>query len=367
MKDYLNFQPEDFAQDEFFVGWVKSTDIEAETYWQNWLETYPFMRHKVEIARKIVLLAHSSPGPVITDYEIGLLKQSVFSKLEELEEDKAKTRRIRRTISWAVAASASMLILFAAWWNFNRRQAIPAETYAEQLLPSDETIEVVNSGQDKRLITLPDGSSVLLKRNSKIAYPVAFGETQREVHLTGEAFFEIAKDPSKPFLVRAQEFTTRVLGTSFNVSAYPDNGEVSVFVKTGKVSVYRSVSDSPAAADSLVLIPNQQAFFTRDNKTIVPKESVKEQKLVVSREIGEMLFEYDETLVSEIFRQLEEAYNVTISYDRNVLGNCPVTASLTGEPFHEKLKLICMAVRADFRIDNNDVVITGSGCDEDKK
>ncbi|GAA4445535.1 FecR family protein [Ravibacter arvi] len=363
MKAYLDFQPEDFAADEFFIRWVKSADIEAETFWQNWLETYPFMRQKVEIARKMVLLTDSLPVPPVADLEIAALKRSVLKRIEDQENGRIKVRRLSPLVYWAAVVAG--LALFAAWWA-QIYQDRPDVLVGEPM--QDEAMKVVSAGPDKRLVILSDGSSALLKKNSKIIFPASFEPGRREVYLVGEAFFEVAKDSLRPFFVRTHDYTTRVLGTSFNVRAYPEDGRVSVFVKTGKVSVYRSDRDSSSEADNpLVLMPNQQGFFQKETSPRLTEElPPAEQKAVPVPDIDRMRFEYDEVLVGDIFEQIEKAYNVKIRYDKSVFGQCPVTASLTGEPFDEKLKLVTLAVRANFRIENDQVFITGLGCDRDK-
>jgi transmembrane sensor len=361
MEKYLDYQPEDFAQDEFFVRWVTSTDIEAETFWQSGLETFPLMRERIEIARKIVLLADKLPTPAISEEELATLKSSLFTKINA-ERKNTVHRSFARNYYWAIAASVAGLIFLTTWWHF---QAEPVGLpVTQRLKASAEGVVQVLTGEEKRLITLPDGSSVLLKKNSEIVYPVIFEKTNREVQLIGEAFFEVAKDSLRPFLVKTEGYTTTVLGTSFNVEAYPNATQLSVSVKTGKVSVAKTPSASlDASTESVVLLPNQVGSFSREQtiQKSKPFESVA-TTAELGEEVDDMLFEYDETLVSDVFAQIEKAYNVKITYDKEVIGQCPVTASLTGEPFHQKLKLITLAVQADFQFRNNEILVTGLGC-----
>lgn len=362
MTHYLHYEPEDFAADDFFIHWVRSTDIEAETFWQNWLETYPFKRPEVEAARQLVLITQHLPEPEISDFEIQALKESVFERI-----DAAPHRSLWPFIpKWAVAASVTALLLAAGWLMMHREEA-RENAYPQLVARAAEQydlIEVKNMARAVRVVNLPDGSSVILKKGSMLSYPNQFGEASREVYLTGEGFFEIARNPQKPFFVHANAIVTKVLGTSFHVQAYPGNRSARVTVTTGRVAVYKATEDDAAARSDralggLVLSAREQAVFSEN--MIRKVENSREPRAEVA--LADMLFEYEEKPVEVIFADLEKAYGITIVYESTVIGKCPVTASLTGEPLPEKLKLVCKAVRAEYETINGQVVISGEGCD----
>lgn len=364
MTNYLDYEPEDFARDDFFIHWVKSTDIAAETFWQNWLETYPFKRPAVETARQLVLITQNLPGPEITEAELGALKDSIFSEIDRVEP-------VRRTIwqyfpKWVAAACISVLLVLSGWFLM-RENRLPQESYTHLVARAAEKydlIEVKNMTKTVRLVNLPDGSSVILKKGSMLSYPTAFDKISREVYLTGEGFFEIARNPEKPFYVHANQIITKVLGTSFNIRAYPRQ-QISVSVNTGLVSVYEATGKDVKTAHAdrslkgLLLSANQQAVYAGDRILRMDARTQTEQP--VAEEV--MTFEYEEKPVGEIFTELEKAYGITIVYDSTVIGKCPVTASLTGEPLNEKLKLLCKAVRAGYETVGGKIVVTGKGCD----
>lgn len=364
MTNYLDYEPEDFAQDDFFIHWVKSTDIAVETFWQNWLETYPFKRSAVEAARQLVLLTQTLPEPEISDTELGALRESIFNEIDRAEP-------ARRPIwhylpKWAAAACIGGLLV-AAGWLLMRENRVSRESYPSLVARAAERydlIEVKNLTKNVRLVNLPDGSSVILKKGSMLSYPTAFEKSSREVYLTGEGFFEIARDPEKPFYVHANQIITKVLGTSFNVSAYPER-QISVSVNTGLVSVFKATGEDARAARTdrslkgLLLAANQQAVYAGDR--IVRTDARAETRQAVAKEA--MAFEYEEKPVGEIFAELEKAYGIIIVYDSTVIGKCPVTASLTGEPLNEKLKLLCKAVRAGYETVDGKIVVAGKGCD----
>lgn len=117
---------------------------------------------------------------------------------------------------------------------------------------------IVNKGERQK-ITLPDGTKVILNSNTCLKYPASFKGDLRKVEMDGEGFFDVAKNPNKPFIIHTVSADVRVLGTSFNVKAYNEDDEVAVSVKTGKVQV-----DIENAA--LKLLPNEQLVLDKTSK-----------------------------------------------------------------------------------------------------
>jgi ferric-dicitrate binding protein FerR (iron transport regulator) len=121
----------------------------------------------------------------------------------------------------------------------------------------------VNNSEFTNRVVLEDGTVILLKPNSSIEYPAKFSDIDRKVTLKGEAFFDVTKDKTRPFIISTSELTVKVLGTSFNVMAYEGAKEISVAVKTGKVSVVKSkgeVTNQPHLRE-VILTPNQEVVY----------------------------------------------------------------------------------------------------------
>jgi len=159
-------------------------------------------------------------------------------------------------------------------------------------------------------VVLPDGSGVWLNAASTLRYPTAFTGDQRAVELSGEAYFEIAKDERKPFVVTARDMRVQVLGTAFNLMAYPDETAVNTTLVTGAVRVV-------ATKSSLVLDPDQQASLP-DNagRFTVSKPNLKE---VLAWKDGR--FRFDGAKITTIMRQIARWYDVDIEYRGEVPSN----------------------------------------------
>jgi ferric-dicitrate binding protein FerR (iron transport regulator) len=269
-----------------------------------------------------------------------------------------KPKPQRRYGHW-VRMAASILLLVVCSFYLYQRFMIPApgkQTMAEV----SSGMVVVASGDAEKNVTLSDGSVVTLKRHSEIRFPATFGN-KREVSLSGEAFFEVARNVHRPFLVYANEVTTRVLGTSFVIKAYARDREVTVAVKTGKVSVYtKPCGDSTTSKQEIILTPNQQIVYHR-NESQTEKMLVSDPQTVVQQPIQKL--SYANVPVTTIFRELEERYGIPIQFDEEVLSGCTlIYADLTDEDFYGQIEIVCNALGARYKKSESSIVIEAEGC-----
>lgn len=175
-------------------------------------------------------------------------------------------------------------------------------------------------------MTLADGSRVWLNAGSSITYPVAFTGDERKVELNGEGYFEVAKDPSKKFIVAANGATTEVLGTHFNVMAYDNETKVKVTLLEGVVEVY-----GLAYKGKTLLRPGQQAALTDTYPGIALTRPDLEQVMAWK----EGVFTFNDLSFEEVMRKVERWYDVTVVYTNEVpkislQGNLSANTSLRG-------------------------------------
>jgi transmembrane sensor len=158
-------------------------------------------------------------------------------------------------------------------------------------------------------VVLPDGSGVWLNAASTLRYPTSFAGDRRAVELSGEAYFEIAKDERKPFVITARGMRVQVLGTAFNLMAYADETAVNTTLVTGAVRVV-------SAKSSLVLDPDQQACLSDSGRFTLSKPNLKE---VLAWKDGR--FRFDGAKITAIMRQIARWYDVDIEYRGEVPSN----------------------------------------------
>ena len=218
-------------------------------------------------------------------------------------------------------------------------------------------------------VLLQDGSSVVLQPGGRLSYSEGVNRKRREVTLTGKAFFEIVKNKQKPFLVYSYGLATKVLGTSFTIDASSESKDIKVEVRTGTVSVFsinnldnnqkEAVLDKPEL-EGVTLNHDQRIAFSKESGRIIQLPAV--VAVASDKDVSKQHFVFDETPVSEVFRILENAYNVRIVYDREKMGSCPLNATLIGQPLTEKLEVICNALDAQYEVADNQITILGKGC-----
>ncbi|MFN7120120.1 MAG: FecR family protein, partial [Saprospiraceae bacterium] len=143
------------------------------------------------------------------------------------------------TIAWVLGIIIAMTLAFV-WLSRFELPPLPPKKAAPTppAVVQQEGIELKNTTSQDQKITLPDGSLVVLKPESSLVYNEDFNKSKREVHLRGEAFFDVVKNPAKPFIVHAGEVVAEVVGTSFSIKNAEDSKNVEVDVISGKVSVY---------------------------------------------------------------------------------------------------------------------------------
>ena len=237
----------------------------------------------------------------------------------------------------AVSVAASILVCLASWYTY---------VYIQW-----GTIQTISTLAEIRDITLPDQSVVTLNRYSTLSFPSRFRGAKREVRLTGEAYFDVEKDTRHPFIVKAESVNVQVLGTQFNVEAYPEDPEIKTTLIEGSVAV-----SIPEENRRIVLSPNESAIYNRLQKSLQHEINPKSSNDIVWRN-GHFLFDY--LPLQEITRQLSHAFNVKIEITDPELRSYHIRANFTnGESLEEMLELLKGAGNFNYTITNNTIIIS---------
>jgi transmembrane sensor len=155
-------------------------------------------------------------------------------------------------------------------------------------------------------VVLPDGTKVWLNAASSLSYPTAFTGNERHVKLTGEAYFEVAKNKAKPFFVTINDVQVRVLGTHFNIEAYSDDSEIKATLLEGSVQVTKNKSES-------LLKPGQQAVINNNSNNITVADANIDD--VMAWKNGYFIFDHDN--ITGIMKKVSRWYDVDIEYNGN--------------------------------------------------
>ena len=207
---------------------------------------------------------------------------------------------------------------------------------------SNEITIATGNDQKNIQVPLPDGSRIFLNRNSEFTYLSNFGYRGRNVSLTGEAFFEIAPDASKPFIINAGNAKVRVVGTSFNVITKNDESAVEVFVRTGKVML-SSNSDSR----SLALDPGY--IGTMDSEKSDTK--LNKNPNYLAWKTG--LLVYNGQKLDVVLSDLKRVYNMDIEVSDPAILENTWTSPIDNQPQETIIRLICASFNLSYTKDGN--------------
>ncbi len=354
--DYINFTAEELVLDDYFRKWVYGKLPKEDAFWETWVKNNPDKAAMVSQAKFVIRALEMEHITLADDKLEDRVKQIVAS---------TKVKPLLYNNFWKFA-TASIVVLSLGLYYFGKKAVLSKPNYEEMMMAEKHPgFEKVNNSNEPMKIGLSDGSVITLQPNSKLSYPETFAADKREVYLSGEGFFDIAKNSKKPFLVYANEVVTKVLGTSFSIKAYDKDVDVVVKVVTGKVSVQSKKADIKNETfneqEGLILYPNQMAVFERTpeklRRTLIDNPILIKSSKKVSQD-----FNFKNTPVITAFETLEKGYGVTIVYDNEILRNCSITAPLENETLYEKLDLICKVIHASYEIVDAQIVITSSGC-----
>lgn len=355
---------EDFLADESFRLWMKTQkDLDG---WEEWTLEHPKRAKLVEEAR-LWLLAMNVPEDNLSQEQINTALQATWMKIEQKEQGNKMEQKVIQLWNTTWVRRVAVILVFGllslyAYNNFFTEKHYSVYDEIVSNPDADGLLEQINNSNKPQIVTLSDGSSVLLQPKSKLSYPKVFTGNERNVYLSGEAFFEISKNPKKPFFVHANEIVTKVVGTSFRIKAYQNQSDVEVLVRTGKVEV----NSEKANQKEIVLLPNQALRFVRKNQTFDKITDITLDKSISSsvKSIEQLSFEFTDIPVAQIFKTIEQAYSVEIDFPKQQLEKCHLTTSLSDQPLPEKLKIICKSIsdNSTYTMNGNQITILSKGC-----
>jgi ferric-dicitrate binding protein FerR (iron transport regulator) len=318
-------------------------------------------------------LLYDNNLPALQHEELDNIEQEMWAHIEKegnICADNTKIlsikRATRRKRLYYITAAAIVTGLVISGFTFLFSSP---ETFSyDQSRQRNKLSENVNKTAAPQRITLEDGSYVILQPASKIAYSQHVSSNKREVYLEGQAFFQVAKDPTRPFYVYTNDLVTKVLGTSFDVLAFPNNDTVSIIVHTGKVTVYKRKSNQAeqelAKTNATIITPNQQVQFNRHQASIT--RTIAGQPQVINTSIIKSASQlvFTDAAASDVLLSIQKAYGISIVFDEELLSHCSFTGTFTNETFFEKINLVCKAIEATYEQADGQVIITGHDCEK---
>lgn len=260
-------------------------------------------------------------------------------------------------VSWAAAAVLLVGVGVGFYFYSGDTLSLRDRGVASNLEgTSSATNKIIQSSAP--VLYLSDGSVIWLKGDSRLEFPEQFDGIRREVTLIGEAFFDVARDADRPFIIHSPNFTTKVLGTTFNIKDDGNQDLPEVAVVSGKVMVSLDHSDQ-GKVQQLVLRPNQKAIYSRKENTLLETQ-VRDSEVDTA---SKRKFLFENTRLTDIINVLNAEHDVNIHLSHQALNGCLITADLTGLNLRVGLEALSKAINGTYSVDGREIVISGPGCE----
>jgi transmembrane sensor len=212
---------------------------------------------------------------------------------------------------------------------------------------------VQTASNEIKEVKLPDGSIAWLNHDSKLEYEKDFDGEIRAITLNGEAFFEVVKNPSKPFVITSQHSVTTVLGTSFNLTAFDSVPEVTLTVATGRVSF---VSTKTKA--EVIVTANQSATISEAGEAKKPDETDANEMAWKTKKLS-----FNDAPLADVFKSLEHYFNLKITVGNENINNCHFTGEFDKPGFKQIMDVISKTLQLSYEQKARKVTVTGKGCE----
>lgn len=358
---YSDYSEVDFAGDEFFQEWVLHPTASNDQFWKDFLMNHPQKAKAIENAR-VLLLSVKFKEEWPSD---AIVEQSLKSTFEVIKSGTKKHSKVIPFARWWAAAAILIALASTAYFLVNQNgtdsvSEIASQFSAQDVKPggnravltlADGSTIILDSVQNGLLSTqgsaqvvklqngnivyqiekgkeqkqlayntistprggqyqlqLSDGSKVWLNAASSITFPSSFPGKDREVTITGEAYFEVAHDPGKPFHVIVDNMEVNVLGTHFNINAYGDNGDIKTTLLQGSVGVKYDHA-------SVIIKPGEQVSAKEEGHTLKVIKGVDLDEVVAWKN---GFFSFRHSCIRDITRQLSRWYNIDVEYDDDI-------------------------------------------------
>lgn len=280
------------------------------------------------------------------------LNQRMLCKIDEnirLQEIPDKKRA--KSFSYTGIGMAATLLLVLGFFFFRTEK--PDMLKKTGHVAASALVTLSNPTKIMKRQLLPDGTSIWLKPNSKITYAKNIAVSKfREVALSGEAFFDVKRDTLHPFIIKTGHINTKVLGTSFNITAYDGADQAEVSVITGKVLVYLDKRLNDKGTNEVYLLPNQKAVYSKKT-TNLHKEHDRTLRIWEKDD-----FTFNDTPLSEVVKTLEQHFDVKIEIENTEVKKYTLKADFNKQNLPDIMELLSKSMDLNYHITDKQVRIS---------
>lgn len=318
---------------ELLVRFLSGDASETERLEVNrWIESD--QRHRRHFEEMTLLWQLSSDANQITDNVVAEDWKKVRSRIRQNKPYDTFREKSRFPQFFRIAAAIAFLV--SSYFVIKHFANQPAK------------LQTAIAAETTQHVILPDGSMAYLNKNARLIYPEKMNTASREVTLEGEAFFDIVKDPSRPFLINTGTAVTEVVGTSFNVNS--DAVHTTVTVVTGRVRVHHE-------DDVIALLPGEQGNYTPVKGLT---KSINTDVNFLSWKTGILTFR--NTPLAIVLQDINRYYGCEIRIGTKALNSCTLTSTFSKQTLNEVLQEMELILAVTIRRQGDLIILTGKGC-----
>ena len=338
----LGIEPNNMQDDLIILHLTREASAEEERQLQQWRSHLPENeRHYLDVKKVFELSTNHLTQKAEQRLDINV-KQEWSKFVNSIEKKETPIRALTPespSRPW-LRIAAALLLLAVSGFVINY---FVFKNTDVQFQTADHTLSVA----------LPDGSKVVLNKNSALSYSTSFGEKNRTVILKGEAFFDVQRDAQKPFVIQISDTEVEVLGTSFNVQGYEARKEIEVTVQTGLVKF-----SVPETNKEIKLEAGQKGIYSKADKDL--NSGANEDINFLAWNTSKLIFVEND--LRAVIETLNKTYQVNIVLPDTIPGSCVVTVTFDHQTLESVLNVLKTTLNLEYKTNGNQIVIVSAGC-----
>ena len=377
--DYRHFDIEDFVMDSSFQNYCLGTREKDILFWKSWIRDHPGKYEKVRQARELFILLNGNNSITYFRQDEQAFRSILNKHLRKEEEDteglqivsgrsSLRSKKRRRLFLYAGGIAASFLLVLMVSYFWITRQQDPLKDISQVA-----KLTYTSLPGERKSFQLSDGSTVLLNAGSTISISESFNVNDREISLEGEAYFNVTHNAQKPFIIHTHNINVKVLGTEFDVKAYPKDRTTEAILIRGSVEV--TVKSSP---DKKIILKPHHKFVIENGvpstqeapdsvavAVVMPKKIKVETVLVNAKDSSvletswtENRLNFSDESLAEVATKLERWYGVKVDVEKDIAQQYKFTGTFENETISETLKALQLSLFFNYRIEGGKIFIT---------
>ncbi len=322
--------------DKFFTNQATPDETRKVLEWFESSEGKKYLQKRLDV--DFGLMDRRELKELVPELESEMLYSAIHQSINKKRNIFSLHRR--DWIGYSIKVAAALLVIAVA----SLFLIIQQQYVAEQLLAEQQPIIFQTQGEETKNITLADGSVINLNENSEIVVSPDYLKGDREITLTGEAFFDVEHNPDQPFIIHTHQSSVEVLGTAFNVRSIEGQKNVQVAVVEGKVSFKSEENGTESEQLAVLLSKNQYGYLDLENRAFDVDDLAVENYLAWKD--GRLVF--DGMTLAQVCIQFNRIYGKECSFGNERIANLKLTSNFSSNSMEKTMEVIAMTLEIDY-------------------